>query len=100
MTNEQLREKFAKCVKVQEKTCEFLDLQQKIAKELDRRNRAILFRACVQFLKNRNFSNQFRAAAVFADAVLDDPNYFCDSASYEIGRHYTKSGNPVVVYFV
>lgn len=99
MTRSQLRNKYAKCVKVQERTYAFYLLQDEIGEELNKRNRASIFQTACRVLKNRNFDNQFRVAQVYADAVLNDANYFEMDESHEISGYYTKSGNPVVVYF-
>lgn len=99
MTRTELRSKYLKCVKVQERTFAFYDLQNKIGKELNKRNRATIFKVACSVLKNRHFSNQFRAAQVYADAVLEDSNYFETDENHEIGGYYTKSGCPVTVWF-
>lgn len=71
---------------------------EEISRELDKRNRAKIFRAAVNNCKNHG-RNQFEFAASFADACISDRGYFCTNESYEIDGFYTKSGNPVVVYF-
>lgn len=94
-----LRKKYAKAIIASERRPIFYNLAMNIANELNRRNRAILYREACRVLKLRKFNNQFQAAAYFADACLDDPNYFCDMAYYEISGFYTKNGNPVCVFF-
>ena len=99
MSSEQLRSKLSKCIKVQDRTGKFYDLQDKISAELNKRNRAAIYKEACRVLKNRNFPNQFAAAAYYADAVISGSDYFDTDDHHEIGSFYTKSGNPVVVYF-
>lgn len=75
------------------------DFANEIHRELDRRNRAAIYKEACRVLKNRNFPNQFAAAAHYADAVINGSDYFDTDDHHEIGSFYTKSGNPVVVYF-
>lgn len=77
----------------------FIGLAYEINKELNRRNRAAIYKVACQVLKNRHFPNQFAAAAHYADAVINGSDYFSTDETHEIGSFYTKSGNPVVVYF-
>lgn len=91
--NEDLRNEYIKAVENGD------DLRiEEIARELMKRHRAKIFRAAVNCCKNQG-RNQFEYAASFADACLSDRDYFCTNESYEISSCYTKSGNPVVVYF-
>lgn len=70
-----------------------------IENELNRRNRAAIFKSACVCLRNCG-RNQFEAAATFADAVIDDdPSYFPTVDHFEIGSYYTKTKNPVTVYF-
>lgn len=98
-TSETLRSKLLKCVKVQERTASFNELQDAISVELNRRNRAAIYKAACRVLENRNFPNQFAAAAHYADAVINSSDYFDTDDHHEIGSFYTKSGNPVIVDF-
>ena len=77
----------------------FSGLACEIEKELDRRNRAAIYRVACRVLKNRHFGNQFTAAACYADAVINGSDYFSTDDSHEIDSFYTKSGNPVIVDF-
>lgn len=99
MSSEQLRDKLAKIVRVQERTDAFDNLMYDIDAELNRRNRAALYKVACRVLKNRHFSNQFAAAAHYADAVINGSDYFSSDDHHEIGSFYTKSGNPVIVDF-
>lgn len=99
MSSEQLRDKLAKIVRVQERTDAFDNLMYDIDAELNRRNRAAIYKVACRVLKNRHFSNQFAAAAHYADAVVNGSDYFSSDYHHEIGSFYTKSGNPVIVDF-
>lgn len=74
----------------------YCDLQR----EINIRNRGKIYKECCRVLKLRNCSNQFTAAARFADAALDDCDYFSENQTYEIGSFYTKNGCPVLVDLV
>ena len=78
----------------------FEPIWDKIGFEINRRNRAKIFKVACQVLKNRNFSNQFAAAAHYADAIMNDCNYFTMNESHEINSYYTRSRNPVLVDLV
>lgn len=78
----------------------FEDLHDILKDEINRRNRAKIFKVACQVLRNKNFSNQFSAASYYADAVLNDCNYFETDTSHEIRSFYTKHGNPVLVDLV
>lgn len=78
----------------------FESLYNDLSQEINRRNRAKIYKECCKSLKLKTFNNQFTAAATFADAVLDDPNYFPKNQSYEIGSFYTKNGCPILVDLV
>lgn len=99
MSSEQLRNKLNKIVRVQDRTDAFDYLIYDIDAELNRRNRSAIYRVACRVLKNRNFSNQFAAAAHYADAVINGSDYFSTDDHHEIGSFYTKSGNPVIVDF-
>lgn len=99
MSSEQLRNKIAKIIRVQERTDAFDNLMYDIEIELNRRNRAAIYKVACRVLKNRHFPNQFAAAAYYADAVINGSDYFSNDDQYEIGSFYTKSGNPVIVNF-
>ena len=77
----------------------FNGLAHDIEQELNCRNRAAIYKTACRVLKNRHFANQFAAAAHYADAVINGSDYFSSDDHHEIGSFYTKSGNPVVVYF-
>ena len=77
----------------------FEQIYNDVCKIQDVANRAEIFKTCVKVLKNKNFNNQFAAAAHFADAVINGSDYFSNLDSYEISGYYTKTGNPVVVAF-
>lgn len=99
MTSSELRSKLMKCIKVQDRTDIFNNLQYDISCELNKRNRLKIFKVACGVLKNRHFSNQFAAAAHYADAVINSSDYFDTDDQHEIGSFYTKSGNPIIVYF-
>lgn len=105
-TSDQLRTKLNKInhlengdVKYYEIAQNFSGLAYEIGKELNRRNRAAIYRVACRVLKKRHFENQFAAAACYADAVLNGSDYFSTDDYHEIGSFYTKSGNPVIVDF-
>lgn len=93
-----LRDKYIKCLRVQDKTSKFYDLQEKLEKELNSRNRAAIFRTACKVVKNEGF-NQFMIAKRYADCVLNDPNYFVDMTQWEISSFDCKNNHPTVVYF-
>lgn len=74
----------------------FESLYEYLAKEINIRNRARIYRECCYSLKN-NGRNQFTAAAQYADAVMNDCNYFTENQTHEIGSFYSKTRCPVVV---
>lgn len=78
----------------------FEDIHDILKDEINRRNRAKIFKVACRCLKNKVRKNQFLSAQVYADAVLDDPNYFETDSDWEIGSYYTKHGNPVLVDLV
>lgn len=105
-TSDQLRAKLNKInhlengdIKYYKIAQNFRGLAYEIGKELNRRNRAAIYRVACRVLKNRHFENQFAAAACYADAVLNGSDYFSTDDHHEIGSFYTKSGNPVIVDF-
>ena len=70
-----------------------------IREELNRRNRAAIFKEACWCIENDGW-NQFYAAACYADSVLDNCNYFSDADHWEIGEFETKKGlGAVVVWF-
>lgn len=78
----------------------FRDVYDDLRDEINRRNRALIFKETCRCLKLRNWGNQFTYAAHFADSCLDDADYFESNRTYEIGGYYTKSGNPHLVWLV
>lgn len=98
-SSEQLRNKYMKCIRVQERTGQFYELETALEYELVRRARAKIFHAACICLKNKNFPNQFAAAAHYADAVINGPDFFVMDDRHEIGSFYTKGRIPCVVYF-
>ena len=78
----------------------FEDLHWELKKEIHRRNRALIYKEAVKHLRLGKYENQFRSASKYADAVMDDSNYFAENSTWEIGSFYTKSGNPVLVDLV
>lgn len=105
-TSDELRSKLNKInhlengdMKYYEIAQNFSGLAYEINKELNRRNHAAIYEVACRVLKNRHFENQFAAAAHYADAVVNGSDYFSTDETHEIGSFYTKSGNPVVVYF-
>ena len=93
----QLREKYIKCIKVEERTSKFSNLEYALEKEIAKRQRAKIYKACVKVVKNYG-SNQFFMAKLHTDSAMND--YVCATDyHYEIGSYYTKNKIPVVVYF-
>lgn len=99
ISSEELRLKLKKAIKVQDRCNWFEGVQREIEIELNRRNRAAIYRVGCWALKNRHFPNQFAAAAHYADAVINGTDYFSTDDHHEIDSIYTKSGNPVIVWF-
>lgn len=98
-TSEQLRAKLVKCYRVSERTGQFVELEYALTWELCKRARARIFHAACICLKNKNFPNQFAAAAHYADAVVNGEDFFATDDHHEIGSFYTKGKVPCVVYF-
>lgn len=98
-TSDQLRNKLMKCYKVQERTGQFAELQYALSQELTKRARARIFHAACICLKNKNFPNQFAAAAHYADSVINGSDFFVTDDHHEIGSFYTKGKVPCVVWF-
>lgn len=99
MSSAELRNKLAKIVRVQERTSAFDNLMHDIDAELNRRNRAAIYRVACKVLKNDGM-NQFWMASRYADDVINSSDYFSSDQSHEIGSFYTKSGcGAVVVVF-
>lgn len=96
-TLKQLRQKYIKCVKVEERTSKFLNLEYALEKEISKRQRALIYKTCCKVLKNM-FCNQFYSAKLFTKVVMDKEVCASDD-HYEIGSYYTKNKIPVVVYF-
>lgn len=94
-----LRKKLEKCITVQDRTGKFQDFEEKVRQELYKRYRAAIFKAACKCIKLNGYTNQFYAASRYADAVLNGSEIFTSDDHYEIGSYYTKSGNPVVVWF-
>lgn len=107
LTSEQLRAKINKFVHLQNGDGKYYEIAEnnfawyirQVEIELDRRNRAAIYRAACRVLKNRYSANQFTSAAHYADAVVNGDGYFSTDNQHEIGGYYTKSGNPYIVYF-
>ena len=105
-TSTELRSKLNKINHLENGDMKYFEIAEKfnglahdIEQELNRRNRAAIYKVACRILKNRHFSNQFAAAAYYADAVINGSGYFSTDETHEIVSFYTKSGNPVVVYF-
>lgn len=96
-STEQLRDKLEKCYKVQERTGKFYELETALEYEINKRNRAEIFKVACRVLENRHFTNQFAAAAHYADAVIGGSDYFSTDSSHEIGSYYTKKGMGAVI---
>ena len=92
-----LRKKYLKCISVEERTGKFEKFRYDLMIEIQKRQRALIYKACCKVLKN-NFSNQFYSAKVFADVVMDK-EIFASDDFFEIGSFYTKNKKPFVVYF-
>lgn len=93
----ELRKKYLKCVKVEERTSKFLNLEYALEREISKRQRALIYKACVKVVKNYG-QNQFFMAKLHTDSAMND--YVCTTDDhYEIGSYYTKNKIPVVVYF-
>ncbi len=105
-TSEQLRSKLRKIIHLGNGDMKYFEIAEKlndfankIHRELDRRNRAAIYKKACQVLKNRTFPNQFAAAAHYADTVINSSDYFDTEDNHEINGLYTKSGHPEIVYF-
>lgn len=92
----QLREKYLKCVKVEERTNRFLNLQYALDREISKRQRAKIYKTCCWALKNYG-SNQFFMAKMHTDAAMKE--LWASDDHYEIGSYYTKNKTPVLVWF-
>ena len=104
-TDEQIATLFSRLVKVLQNHenifyNRFDSLYCDLQREIDVRNRSKIYKECCRVLKLRNCSNQFTAAARFADASINDSDYFSENQTYEIGSFYTKNGCPVLVNLV
>ena len=78
----------------------FEELCDKLRKEINKRNWSKIYRVCCRVAKNRYHRNQFRVAKDYADAILNDCNYFEDLRSWELRGYETKSGNPCQIDLV
>lgn len=66
--------------------------------EINRRNRARLFKDACRFLKLRYAGGeQFMWAACYADAVIGDDNYNEMRIDWEMKPHETKQGFPILI---
>ena len=95
-TLSELRKKYIKCVKVEERTSKFLNLEYTLEKEILKRMRAKIYKTCCWALKNNGF-NQFFVAKLHTDSAMNE--LWATSWHYEISGYYTKNKIPVVVYF-
>lgn len=92
-----LRKKYLKCCIVKERTCKFLNLEYALEREISKRQRAKIYKACVKVIKNYG-SNQFFMAKMHTDSAMND--YVCTTDDhYEISSYYTKNKIPVLVWF-
>lgn len=105
-TSTELRAKLSKINHLENGDMKYFEIAEKfnglandINQELNRRNRAAIYKVACRVLKNRYSENQFTAAARYADAVINGSDYFSSDDHYEIDGFDTKSGNPVVVIF-
>ena len=73
-------------------------LQNEINQELTRRCYSAIYKTACQVLKNKGL-NQFTAAKIYADAVINGCDWFSSDEQHEIGSYYTKSRCPVIVNF-
>ena len=78
----------------------FEPIWDKIGFEINRRNQVYIYKEACKHLRIGKYDNQFRSASRYANAVMDDCNYFTMNESHEIRGFYTKSGNPVLVDLV
>lgn len=92
-----LVKRIEKCNTVETRTNgAFNNVAYDCGQELAKRAYKAIYQVCCRCLKNRG-RNQFAAAKMFTDAVMNDSNFFAENKSYEIGGYYIKSGHPVVV---
>jgi hypothetical protein len=96
-TLKQLKSKYLKCCIVEERTTKFSSLQYDLMVEINKRQRALIYKVCCKVLKNDGL-NQFYSAKVFTDSVMNK-EIFASDDSFEISRFYTKNKAPFVVYF-
>ena len=66
----------------------FEELCDKLREEINKRNWSKIYRVCCRVAKN------------YADAILNDCNYFEDLSSWELRGYETKSGNPYQIDLV
>lgn len=78
----------------------FEELDYKLRKEINKRNWGKIYKECCRVAKNRYHRNQFRVAKDYADAILNDCNYFENLSSWELRSCETKSGNPYQIDLV
>lgn len=100
LSSEKLRTKLAKIYKIEEKRGpEFENLRFEIETELNKRNFAAIYHAACRHLKLKRINNQFEAASIYADAVINGYDYAPTDTSHEIRGFDTKNGVPCTVYF-
>ena len=100
LSSEKLRTKLAKIYKIEEKRGpEFENLRFEIETELNKRNFAAIYHAACRHLKLKRINNQFEAASIYADAVINGYDYAPTDTSHEIRGFDTKNGVPYTVYF-
>ena len=76
LSSEKLRTKLAKIYKIEEKHGpEFENLRFEIETELNKRNFAAIYHAACRHLKLKRINNQFEAASIYADAVINGYDY-------------------------
>ena len=73
---------------------------EELGNERRKRNWSKIYRVCCRVAKNRYHRNQFSVAKDYADAILNDCNYFEDLSSWELRGYETKSGNPYQIDLV
>ena len=75
----------------------FEELCDKLREEINKRNWSKIYRVCCRVAKNRYHRNQSKD---YADAILNDCNYFEDLSSWELRGYETKSGDPYQIDLV
>ena len=78
----------------------FEDLYDILKHEINRRNRILIYHEACKHLKIGKYDNQFKCASSYADAVLNDCNYFETDSDWEMSSFHTKNGSPILITLI